>query len=90
MERMRIVAKNAWGFTLEHEGKVICLPLLKGGGIMISQHNVILRENVGAVIRTGDYPFYVDTDGESHIIMYDSELAKQVMECMVNAIRVNQ
>jgi len=82
---MQIVDISNWGFLLEHDGMPFFMPV--GPKLpMQMQSRVQIKEDLVVVIKTGDYPFFIDRDGVGHIIMNDSDYARMIKECVVHHV----
>lgn len=79
---MRLVDQTQWGFLLEHDNMPFFVPL-KSPLPMKMQSKVKLRDDLVVVINSGDYPFYIDNEGNGHIILKDSEYAKMIMTTII-------
>ncbi len=82
---MRIVDVSQWGFLLEHDQMPVFVPIKNNFPMPMTSK--VQLDNMVVMIRTGDYPFYIDKAGQGHILMKKGDYAKMIMEIMVNYMK---
>jgi len=82
---MRVVDQAQWGFLLEHEQSPFFIPFGNKNPLhaMFSNQVKMKRDNgedLVVVVKGNDKPFWIDKEGNGHIIYEDGPHAKYIPE----------
>jgi len=84
---VKVIRGEPWGFILHQEspdGLYFFVPAVPKNQLMISmQHQIVINQNLIAMIKTGDHPFFFDSMSKAVLIQKDSRYAKEIIEAIM-------